>query len=183
MKIEANFANAKPNLTIRPRRTASGAQIFRASERQPGSGWTGRYSRSGGSGWKDMLLGDIDRTAVGLDLGGRKDAVDVDGRLVVAAVGARVATDRDVGGATRLLVEHHVASRFHGVVQADPQLGDHVRTCAGSLDQVAEHVRGAAALDRGDASALEAERDGLVDQSLDRVRNGQVGDEDAVRAV
>ena len=31
----------KPNLTIRPSTTAIGAQIFRATLFQPGSGWIG----------------------------------------------------------------------------------------------------------------------------------------------
>jgi hypothetical protein len=81
------------------------------------------------------------------------------------------------------LVEHNVASRRQGVVEADPELGDHVRARAGALDQLAEQVGGAPSLDRGDAAAFEAERDRLVDEPLDRVRDGQVGDEDAVGAV
>src|SRR5262249_31591193 len=109
MKIDANFAKAKPNLTISPRATAMGAQSFRASERHAGAGWIGRHSRSGSWGCC-ICSGNIDRPAVRLDGRSREDAVDVDRRLVVAPVGAGVPADGDVGGPRGLLVEHDVAS-------------------------------------------------------------------------
>ena len=46
-----------------------------------------------------------------------------------------------------------------------------------------KHLRCPAALDRDDPTALEAERHRRVDQALDRVRNRQVDNEDAVRTV
>src|SRR5262249_50021837 len=150
-----NLAKAKPNLTISPSSTAIGAQIFRASERHAGSGWIGRYSRSGSSGCC-ICLRDFDRPAVGLDGRPREDAVDVDRRLVVAAVGSGVAADRDVRGAGGLLVEHDVTPWGDGVVEPDSELGDDVGAVSGLLDDRAQQVGGAAALDRGDAPAREA---------------------------
>ncbi len=82
-----------------------------------------------------------------------------------------------------LLVEHRVAARGEPGVEANPELGDHVGALTGVGDEIAEHLSGAAALDRGHAAGFEPERDRLVDEAFDRVGNRQVGDEDAVSAV
>ena len=103
--------------------------------------------------------------------------------LVVAAVSAGVPPDGDVRGVRRLLVEHHVATRLHRRVQPDAELGDDVGALTGVRDHLAEHLRSAAAGDLDDTPCFEAQRDRLVDQSVDRVRNGEVGDEHAVGAV
>ena len=95
----------------------------------------------------------------------------------------RVPTDRDMGGAGCLLVQHHVPARLHARVEADSELGDDVASGSRSIDQVPKHRSGAPALDRSHAASFESEDHRLVDETLDRVRDGQVGDEDAVSRV
>ena len=68
-------------------------------------------------------------------------------------------------------------------VEADAELGDHIGTSSGVRDELAQHLRRPSALDGDDAASFELERDGRVDKALDGVRNGEVGDEDAVGAV
>ena len=117
----------------------------------------------GGRGRLGATEWEVDAAAVGLHFRRREDAVDVDRGLVVAAVGARVPTDGDVRGVRCLLVEHHVAARLHHRVQADAELGDDVGALTGVRDQLAEHLRSAAAGDLDDTPGFEAQRDGLVD--------------------
>ena len=76
-----------------------------------------------------------------------------------------------------------MAARLHRRVQADAELGDDVGALTGVRDQLAEHLRSAAAGDLDDTPGFEAQRDGLVDKSVDRVRDSEVGDEHAVGAV
>ena len=64
-----------------------------------------------------------------------------------------------------------MAARLHRRVQADAELGDDVGALTGVRDQLAEHLRSAAAGDLDDTPGFEAQRDGLVDKSVDRVRD------------
>jgi hypothetical protein len=76
-----------------------------------------------------------------------------------------------------------VASRREPGVETDPELRDDVCSRARVGDELTEHLRGAAAFDRKDPAAFEAKGDGLVDETVDRVRNRQIGDKHAVGAV
>ena len=126
-----------PRRDARAHRPRARLQVDQVSVRATGTDGLGFMGRQEGMACQTVVLlrahpldeqhAALDRQlAVDPDARVGHDAVDVDRRLVVAAVAALVVAEGDVGGAEHLLVRDDLARQARLVVRADAELGDDV---------------------------------------------------------